>query len=58
MLPMKTEPQNEQEWNKMARAENARCPACQEFIRFDERQVYAERNLCTYCAQNIPPKKQ
>jgi hypothetical protein len=54
---MKTEPQNEQEWNKMARAENARCPACQEFIRFDERQIYAERNLCTYCAQNIPPKK-
>ena len=56
MMAMTTVPQNEQEWNKMARAENTRCPACGEYIRFDEREIFAERNLCDYCAQNIPKR--
>ena len=56
MIPMKIVAQNEQEWNKMARAENTRCPACGEYIRFDEREVYEKRNLCDYCAKNIPER--
>jgi formylmethanofuran dehydrogenase subunit E len=53
---MKTLPDNEQEWNRVARAENLKCPACGELIRFDEREVYLDRNLCTYCAQMIPKR--
>jgi len=58
MLPMNTEPQTEQEWNKLARAENIRCPACQQFITFEERDIFNDRNLCTYCAENIPKKNK
>jgi len=57
MLPMNTVPQNEHEWNKMARTENTRCPACGEYITFEERDIFAERNLCDYCAKNIPARK-
>jgi formylmethanofuran dehydrogenase subunit E len=53
---MKTVPENEQEWNRLVRAENCRCPACGEFIRFDEREIYLDRNLCAYCAEMIPKR--
>ena len=56
MWAMKTIPENEQEWNRLARAENTRCPACGEFIRFEEREIFAKRNLCKYCAEMIPDK--
>jgi hypothetical protein len=53
---METVPQTEQEWNKLARAENHKCPACGEYIRFDEREIFLDRNLCAYCAQMIPKR--
>jgi ribosomal protein S27AE len=52
---METVPQNEQEWNRLVRTENYRCPACGVFIRFEERQIFLDRNLCDYCAKMIPP---
>ncbi|HVO82176.1 MAG TPA: hypothetical protein VMT28_15685 [Terriglobales bacterium] len=52
---MQTVPEQEREWNRQVRAENRRCPACGQFIRFEEREIYAKRNLCAYCAEMIPP---
>lgn len=54
---MQTIPEEEREWNRLARAENRKCPACGELIRFDEQKIFAERNLCTYCAEMIPKKE-
>ncbi|MBZ5599284.1 MAG: hypothetical protein LAN83_13280 [Acidobacteriia bacterium] len=54
---MQTVPEQEREWNRLARAENRRCPACGELIRFDEQEIFKKRNLCTYCAEMIPEKK-
>jgi ribosomal protein S27AE len=54
---MQTVTEQEREWNRLVRTENRRCPACGEFIRFEEREIYAKRNLCTYCAEMIPEKK-
>ncbi|MBZ5707319.1 MAG: hypothetical protein LAN63_18380 [Acidobacteriia bacterium] len=55
---MQTVPEEEREWNRLARAENRKCPACGELIRFDEREIFAKRNLCTYCAEMIPEKTE
>ena len=50
---MKTVSTEEMEWNKQVRAENTRCPACGEFIRFEEREIFSDRNLCAYCVKMI-----
>jgi formylmethanofuran dehydrogenase subunit E len=44
------------EWNKQARAENNKCPACGEFIKFADREIFSDRNLCRYCAEMIPKR--
>jgi predicted nucleic acid-binding Zn ribbon protein len=55
---MQTVSEEEREWNRLVRTENRRCPACGQFIRFDERETYAKRNLCAYCAEMIPPDEE
>jgi len=49
-------PDNEQEWRKHAIAENCKCVACGELISFEDRQIYMDRRLCSYCAKMIAPK--
>ena len=49
-------PENEREWNRVARAENYKCVGCGELISFEQREVYLDRGLCAYCAQMIARK--
>ncbi len=46
-------PENEQAWERYARANNCRCGACGQLIPFGERQVYFDRKLCGACAHKL-----
>jgi len=49
-------PDNEREWKQAAHAQNYKCVSCGELISFEQREVYLERGLCSYCAQMIAKK--
>jgi RNA polymerase-binding transcription factor DksA len=49
-------PENEQAWQKLARAKGYKCEACGELIPFSERQVFFERKLCGRCAASLDKK--
>jgi len=46
-------PENEQAWDRLARAKGYKCELCGEFIPFGERTVYFERKLCGQCAHKL-----
>ena len=46
-------PQNEQDWETLARVKEYKCGACGQLIPFGERQVYFETNLCGHCAHKV-----
>ena len=50
-------PTTEREWNLAARSQNYRCVSCGEVIRFEGRELFLERSLCSYCAQMITKKE-
>ena len=54
---MRTISEEEQAWNMKVRTENLRCPACGEYVRYEDRQIFEDRRLCSYCADMIPGDK-
>ena len=46
-------PENEQAWERLARAKNYRCSACNQLIPFSKRETYFESGLCGLCYHNI-----
>lgn len=49
-------PDNEQAWERYARANDCKCGACEQLIPFGERQVYFDRKLCGACAHKLDKK--
>jgi hypothetical protein len=49
-------PKNEQDWDKLARANGYRCGVCDQLIPFSERVIYFERKLCGHCAYKLDKK--
>jgi len=49
-------PENEQAWDKLARAKDYRCEMCNELIPFGEREIYFERKICGHCAHLLDKK--
>jgi formylmethanofuran dehydrogenase subunit E len=43
-------PENEQRWDRYAEARGLKCKNCGETALFSERQLYFDRNLCSWCA--------
>jgi len=50
-------PENEQAWDRKARANNYRCDACGELIPFGEEKIYFERRLCGQLFVDLCPAK-
>ena len=45
--------EQEQAWDRLARAKGYRCEACDSLIPYGEQNVYFERKLCGRCAHNL-----
>jgi hypothetical protein len=47
------QPENEQNWDKLARAKGYKCEVCGQFIPFSERTLYFEQKMCSHCAHQM-----
>ncbi len=46
-------PENEQAWERYARANDIRCQHCNQLIPFGERKIYFETKNCSLCDHNL-----